>query len=62
MIVMYKEIKARANYKKRTFTLWLDGKKEYRTYPMSKEEFQSALYHTYWDWQHFLKTDNYYKI
>lgn len=54
-------IKISANRSKRTFTI-ITSVAKYRTIQMSKEEFNSSLYHTGNDWMQFLKTDNYYRV
>jgi len=55
-----------ANYSKRTFTIrkYDDGNlyAKYRTYPMSKAEFEDAEMNTNNDWKDFLKTNNYYVV
>lgn len=57
-----REIKVKANYSARTFTIRTEIAK-YRTHPMSKDEFRTALYDTADDWQNFLnRTDDYYKV
>jgi arsenate reductase-like glutaredoxin family protein len=56
-----KEIMVKANKSRRTFTIITDVAK-YRTYQMSKEEFQSCLHNTQNDWRNFLRSDDYYKI
>jgi hypothetical protein len=55
------EIIVAANHSKRTFTLRKNGSK-YRTDPMSKQEFNSALNWTGNDWVQFFKTDGYYTL
>ena len=50
-----------SNKSARTFTIRVDGSK-YRTYPMSKEEFNSASYWTGEDWNYFFRTNDYYKV
>jgi arsenate reductase-like glutaredoxin family protein len=55
------EIMVKANNSRRTFTIVTDVAK-YRTYQMSKEEFQSCLHNTQNDWRNFLRSDDYYKI
>ena len=55
-------IKVTPNNSNRTFTIRTGGAK-YRTIRMSKDEFESAK-RKYWtgnDWNHFLKTDEYYR-
>ena len=56
-----KEIKVASNLAKRTFTIKTSGGK-FRTIPMSKSEFNSALNWTGNDWMQFLKTDEYYTV
>lgn len=53
-------IKVTPNNSKRTFTIRIDGAK-YRTIQMSRDEFEDAKYWTGNDWNHFLKTDEYYR-
>ena len=51
-----------SNKSARTFTVRVDGSK-YRTYPMSKEDFNNASYWTGEDWNYFLRnTNDYYKV
>jgi hypothetical protein len=54
-------MKITANKSKRTYTLRDNGNK-YRTYPMHKQEFESAYYWTCNDWKQFFKTDEYYVV
>jgi hypothetical protein len=54
-------IKVTPNNSRRTFTLRTDGAK-YRTFQMSRGEFESAKYWTGNDWSQFLKTDEYYPV
>jgi hypothetical protein len=54
-------MKATQNKSARTYTLRVNGNK-YRTFPMSKEEFENAYYHTENDWNNFLKGNDYYKV
>jgi hypothetical protein len=57
-----KEImKATQNKSARTYTLRVNGNK-YRTFPMTKQEFENAYYHTENDWNNFLKGNDYYKV
>lgn len=56
-----KTIKVTSNKSKRTYTIRVNGSK-YRTYPMSKEEFNSCYYNTETDWNQFLRSPGYYKI
>ena len=55
------EIKVRANRSKRTFTIRKSGLK-FRTYTMSKDEFNSSLNMTANDWNYFLKSNDYYAV
>lgn len=60
-------IKATANKSARTFTLRYCDENgnliaKYRTFRMSKEEFESSEHHTQNDWKQFLKTPNYFKV
>lgn len=50
------------NNSKRTVTIRTDSGFKYRSYPLSKEEFQSVGFWTGNDVQNFLKTDEYYKV
>lgn len=54
-------IKVRSNQKERHFTIKTESG-IYRTFPMSKEEFESCENNTGNDWNQFLKSDDYYKI
>jgi hypothetical protein len=56
-----RNIKIRSNKSARTFTIVTDGGK-YRTYPVSRKEFQNMEYMTGNDWQQFLKSDDYYTV
>lgn len=49
------------NKSKRHYTI-NKGYIVYRTFPMSKAEFDSAYYWTQGDWKNFLKSDEYYKV
>ena len=51
-------ITATPNYKKRTFTIRTETGK-YRTFPMSKQKFNSSIHDTANDWQNYLKYENY---
>jgi hypothetical protein len=51
---------ATPNHSKRTFTIRKDESK-YRTLPMTKQEFNEALYFTSDDWKHWLRTSQSYK-
>lgn len=55
------EIKVSSNKKRRTFTIKTTSGK-YRTYPMTKQEFESCLYNTGNDWSYFLRSNDYYEI
>ena len=61
-----KQITATPNFSKRTFTIRVFVgnfyKSKYRTTKMTKQEFEEANYYTFTDWQHFLRSDNYYRI
>jgi hypothetical protein len=54
-------MKVTQNKSARTFTIKNETAK-YRTFKMSKQEFESNQYNTENDWKQFLKTDEYYKI
>lgn len=54
-------IKVSANKSKRTYTIKTDAA-TYRTFQMTKEEFDSCEDNTGNDWANFLKYDSYYKI
>jgi len=57
-----RELRISSNQSKRTFTIRTESA-TYRTIQMSKKEFNHA--DRFWtgdDWQHFLKTDEYYKV
>ena len=56
-----KIVKVTPNHRYRTFTIRTNSGK-YRTLPMSKDEFEDALYNTSDDWINFLKTDAYYLL
>jgi len=66
MKTLNQTIKVVANQSKRTFTIrtYVNGKfsAKYRTIQFSKEEFSENEYNTEKDWQHFLKSDDYYKV
>ena len=61
-----KTIKANPNYTNRTFTIrtFINGKlnNKYRTIKLSKPEFENELNNTENDWNHFLKSNDYYLI
>jgi len=67
---MEKIIKATPNHSARTFTIRCTDKlpsgamytTKWRTYPMSKQEFQSSLNNTTNDWKCFFKSNDYYKV
>lgn len=52
---------ATPNHGKRTFTIRKDGSK-YRTLPMSRREFNDALYMTSNDWKTYLRNEQPIKI
>lgn len=54
-------IKVNSNVSKRHFTIKTESG-TYRTYPMSKQEFEENEYNTGNDWQQFLNSDDYYKV
>jgi hypothetical protein len=54
-------LKISSNKSARTYTIKTDAA-TFRTFRMSKEEFNSCLYNTGQDWQHFLNSDDYYKV
>lgn len=54
-------MKITSNKSARTYTINFVYAK-YRTFKMSKQEFESAYYWTINDWKQFLKTDEYYKV
>ena len=57
-----RELKITSNQSKRHFTIKTDSAK-FRTYPMSKEEFNECDNMTGNDWQQFLSaTDDYYEV
>lgn len=60
---MENKIKATPNHAKRTFTIRKYDKEivysKYRTFPMTKEEFNSCLHHTENDWKHWLQSDEF---
>ncbi len=60
------KIKVTANKTKKRYTIrkYEGGKcvAKYRTFKMSKSEFNEAEYNTTNDWINFLKTENYYKV
>jgi len=55
-------LKISANQSARTFTIRTDTGFKYRTHKMSKEEFNSCENNTGNDWNHFLRSNDYYKI
>lgn len=58
-----RQLKVSSNKKARTFTIVTNTKSKYRTYPMSKDEFQSCLQNTGNDWQTFLRSSSdYYPV
>jgi hypothetical protein len=56
------EIKVRSNASKRTYTIITTNGAKYRTYPMSKDDFNNASYMTGNDWANFLKSNDYYAV
>lgn len=54
--------KITSNRKQRYFTLWFKDGSKFRTYPLSKEEFEVAEFNTENDWKQFLKSDGYYPL
>lgn len=54
-------LKISANHSKRTFTI-RTYVAIYRTFRLSKEEFNSCLNNTGQDWRHFLRSSDYYKV
>ena len=56
-----RKIRVGSNYSKRTFTIKTDSA-TFRTFKMTKEEFNENLYNTANDWNQFLKSDDYYKV
>ena len=59
-------IEAKANQKKRTFTIrkFDNGHlfAKYRTFQMSKDEFEENEINTENDWNDFLKSDSYFEV
>ena len=55
-----REISVRPNHSKRHFTIKCSSG-IWRTYSMTKEEFQDALHRTGNDWNDFLKSNDYFK-
>jgi len=56
-----REFRVTHNKSKRTFTIRSNWS-VYKTYRMSREEFQDSLHHTGNDWAQYLKSsENYYK-
>ena len=56
-----RKIKVRENIYKRYYTIVTDSGK-YRTFPMNKDEFNSASYWTGQDWQTFLNSNDYFSV
>lgn len=56
-----RKIRVSANHSKRTFTIRTESAK-YRTYKMSKQEFEGCLDNTANDWQYFMRSNDYYKV
>ena len=54
-------LKISSNQSKRHFTIRTESG-TYRTYQMSREEFEQNKHNTANDWQHFLNSDDYYKV
>ena len=54
-------MKTTSNKSARTYTIRVNGSK-YRTFQMSKQEFDSAYYWAENDWRQFLKTNEYYVV
>jgi len=54
-------LKVSANKAKRRFTIQTVSD-TYRTFQMTKEEFNSCQSNTANDWANFLKSDDYYKV
>ena len=54
-------LKISVDHSRRTFTIRTDSAK-YRTFRLSKEEFNSCLNNTGQDWRIFLRSDDYYKV
>ena len=55
------KIQIRSNKTKRTYTIVTNGSK-YKTYVMSKQEFNDNYYNTGNDWKNFLNNGDYYII
>ena len=55
------EIRVSSNKAKRHFTIKTEAA-TFRTYTMSREEFNINEYNTGNDWAQFMKSDNYYKV
>ena len=56
------EIRVSSNKRTRTYTIKKNGS-TYRTYPMSKEEFNSCDWHTGNDWNDWLRNSgDYYSV
>ena len=66
MTTKNRTIRVKPNHSARTFTIRLYNGKEliakYRTIKMCKEEFESHLHNTEYDWEIFLRTYDYYKV
>ena len=56
-----RQIKISANHSKRTFTIKTESGK-YRTFPMSKKEFNDHYRNTGNDWQNFLNSGSYFTV
>ena len=55
------KISVSANQSKRTFTIRTEYAK-YRTYRMSKEDFENEERNTGNDWKYFLRSDDYFRV
>jgi len=67
MTPLHTTIKVKPNHSQRTYTIrtYVKGlpSSKYRTYKMSKEEFNSCLYNTERDWREYLnRSDDYYLV
>lgn len=55
-------IRISSNKRNRTYTIYENGLK-FRTYPMSREEFDNDRYNTIGDWKAFLRySQDYYQV
>ncbi len=57
-----KVIEVLPHYDDRTFTIKMNSRSIYETYPMSREEFESALKWTKNEWKEYLGIDEYYVL